>query len=115
MAGMIRRLVLLALAAFVGFVPGCIITAVAGARRSELPPRAEYYPLPHHVPKYPAGLSFRFAMAHDVVHERYPKHGAAFHLERERLTREKLAKLDTDDKSTFPLADDLAASLWGRG
>ena len=30
------------------------------------------FPLPHHFPRYPGGVSLRFAMAHDVIHERYP-------------------------------------------
>src|SRR5437879_5494921 len=117
MAGPIRRLFILTGAAVAGFIPGCISGCLTGlnSRPEDQSHLAEYYPLPHHVPKYPAGLSFRFAMAHDVIHERYPKHGPAFHRERERLTREKLAKLDPDDKATFPLADDLASALWGHG
>ena len=39
-------------------------------------------PLPHHIPPTEGGASFRFAMAHDVLHERYPKHGPAFYTER---------------------------------
>jgi hypothetical protein len=35
------------------------------------------YPPPHHVPKYLDGISLRFAMVHDVLHGRYPRHGKA--------------------------------------
>ena len=34
----------------------------------------------------------RFAMVHDIIHERYPKHGAAYFMERERQMRAKLAE-----------------------
>jgi hypothetical protein len=33
------------------------------------------YPLPHHIPSLPGGATLRFAMVHDVIHERYPYHG----------------------------------------
>ena len=107
MADRSSRLVWTAFAAILGF-----LLAVTLAAGSPDPPRQPvYYPLPHHVPKYPGGVSFRFAMAHDVLHERYPKHGPAHYRERNRLTREKLAKLPADDPATFPLTDDLAAGL----
>src|SRR5262245_34885730 len=49
-------------------------------------------PLPHHVPKYPGVASLRFAMVHDVVTERYAKHGPTYYEERNRLTRIELEK-----------------------
>src|SRR5262245_11144568 len=76
---------------------------------------AEFYPLPHHVPKYPAGLTFRFAMAHDVIHERYPRHGSAYLRERERLTRAKLARLDPNSRDALSATDDLAAAVFRLG
>jgi hypothetical protein len=76
---------------------------------------AVHYHLPHHVPKYPAGLSFRFAMAHDVVHERYPKHGPAYFRERERLAREKLARLDPNCTDALAANDDLAVAFYRQG
>lgn len=56
-------------------------------------PRTEIadYPLPHHVPKYEDGIPLRFAMVHDVIHERYPRHGEAYYRERSRLVRQQLA------------------------
>ena len=39
------------------------------------PPTRESYPYPHHIPKTPGNVSLRFAMVHDVLHERFPRHG----------------------------------------
>jgi len=75
------------------------------------PSLAEQLPLPHHVPKYADGLSFRFAMAQDVLHERFPKHGPAHYRERDRLTRLALAALPEDDPARLPLLDDLGVGL----
>jgi hypothetical protein len=110
----IRRLAVIALMALVGRGVGWFVGAMIGesaSRSSSYPLLAELHPLPHHVPKYAGGVSFRFAMVHDIIHERYPKHGSAHYRERDRLTREKLAKLAPDDPARFSLADDLAAGL----
>ena len=56
-------------------------------------------------------MAFRFAMAHDVIHERYPKHGPAFYLERERLARERLKVLPPDSDEAFAYTDDICAGL----
>ncbi|SIO28233.1 hypothetical protein SAMN05444166_3466 [Singulisphaera sp. GP187] len=72
---------------------------------------AERTPLPHHVPEHPGGLSFRFAMAHDVIHERFAKHGLAHYRERDRLDRLKLASLPLEDPARFALADDIGVGL----
>ncbi len=113
MSGRVGRLVVVALAAGAGAFVGLIYAALASTSPRFLYPSSatEYYPLPHHVPKYPGGLSLRFAMAHDVIHERFARHGPAHYRERNRLTREKLAALAADDPAAFPLADDLAAGL----
>ena len=88
------RLLLALLAGAVAFVPGCL--AGSGLARLEWAQQIESAPLPHHVPKSPNAATFRFAMAHDVIHERYPKHGPAFYRERERLARAKLARISED-------------------
>ncbi|MDB5312009.1 MAG: hypothetical protein JWO38_6211 [Gemmataceae bacterium] len=80
-------------------------------RAEACPYLVEYSPMPHHVPQHRGGASFRFAMAHDVIHERFPKHGPAHYRERNRLTREQLAALAPDDPAAFPLTDDLAVGL----
>jgi hypothetical protein len=70
------------------------------------------YPLPHHVPKYGGGISLRFAMVHDVLHERFPRHGEAYYQERNRLTRQALAQhTGPHDDSSLALFDDLGAGL----
>jgi hypothetical protein len=82
----------------------------------ERPPHI--YPYPHHIPKQPDGISLRFAMVHDVVHERFPRHGTAYYLERNRRVRQNLADLkqrgDADGRPSeqyFALLDDLAVGL----
>jgi hypothetical protein len=70
------------------------------------------YPLPHHVPKYEGGISLRFAMVHDVIHERLPRHGEAYYQERNRLARQGLAEhTGPHDDASFALFDDLGAGL----
>jgi hypothetical protein len=65
---------------------------------------------PHVVPKSKDVVSLRFAMVHDVLHERFPKHGKAWYLERNRLVSKKLdGKLG--DPALEPLVDDLAVGL----
>ena len=103
-----RRLFWALLAAALAFVPGCI----GGMMFSQALPRPiESVPLPHHVPKSPSAASFRFAMAHDVIHERYPKHGPAFYRERERKARERLKQIPPDSDEAFGLYDDIGVGL----
>ncbi len=71
---------------------------------------AEYAPMPHRIPSREGGVAFRFAMAHDILHERYPRSGPAYHRERIRLTRQKLTKLDPNTPQALSLTDDLAAA-----
>src|SRR5580704_3227735 len=104
----LTRLTLTLLAAGVAFFPGCFVGLIAVESYSRsLPHRQCYVPLPHHVPSSPNGLSFRFAMAHDVIHERYPKHGPVFYRERERLAREKLKHISADSDEALGLYDDI--------
>ena len=53
-------------------------------------------PFPHHIPKTPGGVSLRFAMVQDVIHERFARHGRAYYAERNRRAREDLAGLEID-------------------
>lgn len=73
------------------------------------PPRA--CPLPHHVPKFPGVASLRFAMVHDVLTERYPRHAPAYHQERVRLARLALAAEHKPTPRHFELIDDLGVGL----
>lgn len=77
----------------------------------QFPFLAQTVRLPHHVPEHKGGLSFRFAMVHDVLHERFPKHGPAWYEERNRLTQQEIDKLPADDPKRWPLIDDLTVAL----
>src|SRR5947208_1925718 len=73
--------------------------------------------LPHHAPKYWGGVSLRFAMVHDVLHERFARHGKAYYAERNRRVRQELQKMADPNpngklaKKYFGLQDDLGAGL----
>ena len=111
---MARKLIRLALVVFVGLIASCFGSAtwlVAPVDPIRHPDLVVASRLPHAVPKDPGGLSFRFAMVHDVLCERYPKHGPDYYLARNRHTRDKLAALAPDDAARFPLMDDLGAGL----
>lgn len=71
---------------------------------------ADSVPLAHHVPQYPGGLSFRFAMAHDVIHERFPRHGREHYERRNEQVRRELSEANSDP-SRWLLMDDLGAGL----
>ncbi len=75
------------------------------------PELARTFPPPHHTPEHAGGVPFRFAMTHDVIHERFAKHGSAYYRERDRIVREKLAALAPEDPAAFPLLDDLAVGV----
>jgi hypothetical protein len=99
-----------------GFCGGCSSVGVGellGGSRPALdhPELVEYAPMPHHVPKAAGGISFRIAMVHDVIHERFARHGAAYHRERNRVAREKLKEQRPNVEAGFLLTDDLAAGL----
>src|SRR5215213_7875295 len=89
-----------------GFVVGGCAGAIGTFNASDGP--ALYARLPHHVPPSADAPPFRFAMVHDVIHERYPRHGPAFYRERERLARERMAVLHPDSEASFALTDDIA-------
>lgn len=112
MTAWLRRMVLTGLAASFGYAAGWIggIGSLV-PNRDHFPFLAERTPLPHHVPEHPGGLSLRFAMVQDVIHERFAKHGLAHYRERVRLDRLKLAALEREDPARFALADDLGAGL----
>jgi hypothetical protein len=104
-----RLFAALAVCAFVG---GCVAGGGVAASRAEPDPgRLIHAPLPHHVPPAPDAASFRFAMVHDVIHERYPRHGPAYYRERERLARERIAVVHPESETAFAETDDLAVAL----
>lgn len=72
---------------------------------------AQRFRLPHHVPSTDGGLSLRFAMVHDVLHERFPKHGDAWYESRNKSILQKLEQLSANDVNRWPLLDDLSVGL----
>ncbi len=73
-------------------------------------------PLPHHIAKYPGNLTLRFAMVHDVIHERFPRHGPDYYRARNQSTKEALKKFTPTEKGAeadeyFRLLDDLGVGL----
>ena len=95
------------------FISGCMcgggVGAIATFRLNDGP--AIYARLPHHVPPTPDATPFRFAMVHDVIHERYPRNGPAFYRERERLARKAMAVLHPESEAALGLTDDVAVGL----
>ncbi len=108
-----KRIIAVVTMALIGFlVSGCLsmarhVTAAAGQYWF----LAQDVPLPHHVPRYRGGLSFRFAMVHDVLHERFERHGNSFYEERNRMNARQLEEMPADNPARWPLMDDLAAGL----
>ena len=112
---MLRKVLL---AAVVGAIGGAIIGVIGWMPRAPRPSRPPtVYPLPHLIPKHPGGIALHLAMVHDVIHERFPKHGPAYYKQRNREVREELAKLEKrpwDSRPAdryFALLDDLSAGL----
>jgi hypothetical protein len=116
----------LVLISFMGLV-GLLLGGDTGLNGWILPfsraqPAIKELPLPHHVPKYPGGVSLRFAMVHDVLTERFAKHGKDYYRERNRLAGKELEELRTKRKPGenpsdryFALLDDQGAGLEALG
>ncbi len=100
-----------------GIVLGLLIIIPFAFRtvRAALPTRKVLYPLPHQIPKYAGGVSFRFAMVHDVIHDRYPRHGQVYYQERNRRVLAAIGKNKDADglppPEQFGLIDDLGVGL----
>lgn len=103
---------LVAVGSVLAFVFGTVATiGIVFTPSVKFPFLAQTVRLPHHVPEHKGGLSFRFAMVHDVLHERFPKHGPAWYEERNRLTQQEIDTLPADDHKRWPLIDDLMVAL----
>lgn len=96
-------------AALAGAVFGALVGA-AGCWPALTRARTVEVPLPYHEPPVEGGIAFRYAMVHDVLTERYPRHGRAYYEERNRRVRAALETAGTPDER-WPLADDLGAGL----
>ena len=70
---------------------------------------------PIEFPRRPTPVSLRFAMVHDVIHERFAKHGRADYEARNRLVLQALEKERTATRQTVPayfaLLDVISACL----
>jgi len=110
---MLLRVLALALFAGLGTFVGCVGAGIRGLQttKADAAHFSEAGPAPHHVPPQAGGIAFRFAMIHDVLHERYPKHGIAYYREMEHLTRIRLAELPPDVPLAYLATDDLAIAL----
>lgn len=113
----VRNLFLILAMAVIGGALGVIFGASETAKPVS-PSAQQLYPLPHHIPKYPGGVSLRFAMVHDVIHERFPRHGKAYYEERNRRTaqtvkqeEEKLASGAKPSDQYWAALDDLGVGL----
>src|SRR5690242_2006750 len=75
------------------------------------------YPLPHHFPKYRGNLVLHFAMVHDVIHERFGRHGPEYYGARNREVDAALQKTSLpaekgkDANAYFALLDDKGVGL----
>jgi hypothetical protein len=113
---LVGSLVRVLLAGVIGACIGLLVARVTGLSR--LPPiGTTRLPYPYVVPKSEGGVALRFAMVHDVLHERFPRHGLAYYKERNRRTRQALAKWKAQPQDSpppqeyFDLLDDLAVGL----
>lgn len=95
----------------IGLLFGAAVTWDAAA-----PTEDHAYPLPHHIPTYPGNLTLRFAMVHDMIHDRFPRHGAAYYRARNQAAQKALEKLQPTQKGAvaaqyFQHLDDLGVGL----
>jgi len=109
-------LVRVLLAGAVGACIGLLVAFLTGL--SWLPPvDSGSLPYPHVVPPSKGGVSLRFAMVHDVLHERLSRHGQAYYKERNRRARLALDELKGHQQAGqpppkyFDLLDDLGVGL----
>lgn len=99
--------------AFGGFLIGFILT-LNGAFKLPLRTQTVYYPAAYELPKMPGGTSLRLAMLHDVLLERYLRHGTTWYEKRNAQSR---AIIDAEKATTPPSTklldamDDLAVGL----
>ena len=109
--------ILVALAAGLGALVGLALGFAPDRGPLSLGSHYHSYPLPHCVPKYTDGVSLRFAMVHDVLHERYTRHGEAYYRERNRLVRDAMRTIEVQEgpepssDKYLALPDDLGAGL----
>jgi hypothetical protein len=97
---------------------GLFLGWVVASQWNPLPlgPRTYIVPLPYRLSKIPGGTSLRLAMVHDVLHERYLRHGTAWYAQRNAEARKIIAQESTTTGGAPALRyldalDDLAVGL----
>lgn len=66
-------------------------------------------PMPYRVAKYAGGTALRMAMVHDVLHERYLRHGPAWYAARNEVARQTME--ESTGEKRWDAMDDLAVGL----
>lgn len=64
--------------------------------------RTKIIPAAYRVPKIPGGTPLRMAMVHDILHERYLRHGTAWHVRRMEFSRTSIEQTTEEQPSTRP-------------
>lgn len=103
----LRRFILPVLFGGIGFLLGGLSPLPGAIVERE-------FPTPHHVPKHPGNLTLRFAMVHDVIHDRFKRHGPDYYRARNRAVEMALQSLPTSEKESArraELLDDLGVGL----
>lgn len=96
---------------------GGILGMVSATLWNPLPfsPRERLVPAAYCVPRVKGGTSLRLAMVHDILHERYLRHGEAWYQAQVDLARKQLAENsgggDAARLARFDAMDDLAVGL----
>ena len=72
---------------------GLFIGVLIAGRLNALPlgPRTQIIPAAYRLPKIPGGTPLRLAMVHDILHERYLRHGSAWYAQRNLDARKIIA------------------------
>lgn len=89
---------------------GALLGAFIAGQWNPLPlgPRSRITPAPYRVAKVPGGTALRLAMVHDVLHERYYRHGPAWYAKRNDDARKVMAQ-ESPSAAAPPSAEYLAA------
>ena len=100
----------------IGLLAGLAVGAALGWAGHLSPPRPESrVPAPWLAPQIPDGTALRMAMVHDVLHERFVRHGRAWYEERNRQSEETLQRLEEAGQAGttehLDALDDLAVGL----
>jgi len=67
------------------------LTLAVGWNPLPLSPRTQMVTAPYRLSKIPCGTALRMAMVHDVLHERYLRHGTAWYTQRNIDARKIIA------------------------